>query len=105
VANPLYVVAECPARCGFGDVVVFRSATSSQLYFFSSCCGCAWKEPPLSGDLDEVSSLVELAPEGVRMPTLEELETAGYASLIVREERAEDWIADIPNLLVDDPTT
>lgn len=94
----LYFVAECPASPGFGGVVVLRSTASGQFIFFAPCCGIAWREVPVEGRLDVITSLADLEPAGVRLPSLAEVRAEAPALKIIRDESSDNWSADIPGL-------
>ncbi len=95
----LYFVAECPASPGFGGVVVLRSMSNARFVFFAPCCGIAWREPPLRGRLDQIHSLAELEPSGVRLPSPLEIRNEAPTLAILRDEPADPWTAYVPGLL------
>lgn len=95
----LYFVAECPASPGFGGVVVLHSITMPRLVFFAPCCGIAWREVPSDRRLDAITPLTALEPNGVRLPSLREIQHAAPTLAIIRDEPASTWLADIPGLL------
>lgn len=94
----LYFVAECPASPGFGGVIALLSTTGSRLVFFAPCCGIAWRQAPVDGRLDEIASLADLEPSGVRLPSLPEIRAEAPAIAILRDEPLDRWTADIPGL-------
>ena len=65
--------------------------------FFCPLCGVAWRQPPPQYELNEVSSLEELAPAGIELPSKYDVDTAGFTQ--VRELPAEDWLPDLEPFL------
>jgi hypothetical protein len=92
----LFVIAECPASPGFGCVVALKAVSTGRLVYCAPCCGIAWRKPPLSGRLDEISSPEQLELGPLAIPTLEDLRTAGVDQLIIRQEPLDRWVRDLP---------
>jgi len=92
----LYVVAECPVDSG--GVVALKAALTGKIIFAAPCCGIAWREPPLSGLLDEVTAIVDVEPGPMIPATLAELTKAGLEKKILRTEPVEDFpgLEDVP---------
>ena len=73
----MYSIGACPVCPGFGEVVVLTSKLDSTVVYYCPACGTAWKQAPAPDRLDEVSSLNDLAPGGVRLATKDEIDRLG----------------------------
>jgi hypothetical protein len=91
----VFSVGDCPVDPGFGVVLVLAMQTTGDFVFFCPACGCAWREPP-QGRLDEINSLDEVAPDGVRLAT--DAELAGLAGKLL-EADDEPWESDLAEIL------
>jgi hypothetical protein len=74
----VYSVGDCPVCSDSGAVIVLRRLDTPRSVFLCPLCGVAWNEPP-PRQLDEIVSLDTLAPNGVTLPTNEEVGATGLA--------------------------
>src|SRR5678815_4377075 len=81
----LYSAGDCPVCADSGAVLCLKTAQSGRLIFFCTGCGVAWWTPPPVRTLDEINSLKNLAPEGVRFPSDLEVLDSGFDLFLVEE--------------------
>lgn len=95
-AGALYIVSNCcPVGCGV-PVIVLQAVDSGRLVCYCDLCGCAWsspKESQLEAGLEDVNSLAEIAPKGVRFASHDAIVAAGWQPMVV--ESSEDWFGSI----------
>lgn len=90
-------IGDCPACSTFAPVMVLVSVQSGQLVFFCPGCETAWSSPPPAHVLDEVSSLGQVAPLGVRLPSRQELHGLGDRRLFAVD--AATWTEELNRVL------
>jgi hypothetical protein len=93
----LYSVGDCPVCSVSGAILVFISISTGQPVFYCPSCGTAWRKPPEPHRLDEINSLQEVAPEGVRLPSKEELSKFSLGSLTPLDYQ--DWAGQLFSVL------
>jgi len=65
----LVSVCPCPVCGSFAPVLVLVRLDEDEFVYFCPGCETAWPDAPVFPVLDQVHSLDELAPKGVRLPT------------------------------------
>lgn len=93
----LYSVGDCPVCSVSGAILVLISVSTGAPVFYCPACETAWERQPEPHRLDEVHSLQELVPAGVRLPSKEEI-----ARLLPGRVTAvdyEDWAGQLVGLL------
>jgi hypothetical protein len=70
----VYSIGDCPACPDFGQVVVLTSKADGNLVYYCPACGTAWLTPPAPDRIDQVNSLEEVAPCGVKIATRLDIE-------------------------------
>lgn len=81
------------------EVVFAKSLGSGQVFAVCTSCGCAWFEPQHeSWEVGNLGNCVidpkEYAPEGFVLATQDEIQQAGFDSLIVAIQDGEQWEKD-----------
>ena len=76
----------CPVGCGMG-MVFLKAVGSGRVFFFCESCEVAWGSYPTEASPAEESVPELLAPEGIALPSREDIEEAGISGRIVAEER------------------
>jgi hypothetical protein len=89
----LYSVGDCPVCSVSGAVLVLISISNEEPVFYCPTCENSWAKQPEPNRLDEVNSLQELAPEGVRLPSKEELGEFSLGPLTVIDYH--DWASQL----------
>lgn len=74
--SEIYSVGECPVCPGAGNVLALLATDLSRIFYCSSC-GTAWHQVPDPMRVDGVQRLADLAPNGVRALTREEVTASG----------------------------
>ena len=94
----LWAVDGCPVCPGGGALVCVKARITMELIFFCPSCGVAWQEIPDSLDVGKTSRLTKLAPNGVVLPSQEELESAGWLKRLVILDNVH-WLWDLESTL------
>jgi hypothetical protein len=71
--------------CADESVFFVKSHRTGGLFFFCPFCGVAWNYPPTFPVLDEMDPLEHFAPEGIALPSREEINAASFGHLISAE--------------------
>lgn len=71
-SSSLYVVGDCPVCPGFESVLVLVSQSDGSPVFWCPMCSLAWHSVP-GDEVNELNEIWDVAAEGVRLPTLEDL--------------------------------
>lgn len=97
-------MGECPAcrdgpntrpyRHGKAGAVLALIRAHGGFVYFCPSCDTAWADPP-NDRIDERSGLRDLAPEGVRLPTREEVETLGESFTEIDDALWESTLDDV----------
>jgi transcription elongation factor Elf1 len=85
----IYHLGECPVCAGSGILICLVSHASGEVVLFCPLCETAWRRLPEPRQVDEINSLSDLAPRGVRLATAEEVVRAGLGR--PRTDEAEEW--------------
>lgn len=78
-----YIIGECPACVGSGDLLALLSKKDESLFCYCPACGLAWNEIP--SQVDEMNSLDDLAPDGVIPAGKDDLISRGINNFDVTE--------------------
>jgi hypothetical protein len=95
----VYSAGDCPICPGFGSVLFVRGAVSGRVFFLCPHCGVAWTSPPSPSALDEIGDPSEIAPDGLALPTREEIGSAGMEEWISSEGPYRDWAESLERYL------
>lgn len=88
-----YGIGMCPVDA---DVLAcLRSRATGDIVFFCPLCGCAFRTPPPSYELDEIQRLDELAPAGVVIASREEIVAAGFQGAIELDQTWVRWVKEV----------
>ena len=87
-ARTLYSIGDCPVCSDSGAMILLIDVGTKRSVFFCPLCGVAWSEPPPALQLDEISALENLAPNGVTLPTATEARATG---LPLTEVAFDEW--------------
>lgn len=94
----IYVVGNCPICGEASPVILARTASTCRYFTFCGACGVAWPEVP--GDtVDSLYSVRDFAPDGIQLPTREELRRNNLEHLIVQEFSSQEWWIDLGNYM------
>lgn len=85
----IYSAGDCPVCADSGALLLLKAIGTDQLLIFCPMCGIAWRKPPVPYHLDEILTVDTLAPEGVVLPTAEDIRRCSYAVL---EVPWPDWL-------------
>lgn len=80
---------DCPVCADSGAALLLIRHLDEQPVFFCPLCGCSWETPPRA--VDEIMSLEERAPGGVRLPTAREVQEFGERFQGLTEVERSDW--------------
>ncbi len=58
-------------------------------------CGVGWTAPPQPHTVDQIVSIDEAAPAGLRFPTGAELRDIRASGMALTEVDADDWLDDL----------
>ena len=72
----LYGKAECPVCADSGSLIALKRKETGAFVFYCPLCGTAFRGIPQPYQLEEVLSLEQIAPDGVVVPSLEEIEAS-----------------------------
>jgi hypothetical protein len=92
----IYSAGACPVCADSGALILLKASGSGAMLFLCPLCGVAWSEPPLDRQLDEITPLESLAPNGVSLPTASEVLGLGLA---LTEVSSRDWLPLLQGLL------
>lgn len=98
-SSKILSAGECPVCYGSGALIVLYDRLSAKPVFFCPSCGTAWLDPPLDMRVDEIASLRDRAPGGVRMPRLDEVDTLTQAGLHLEDVTGDEWEKYLTDLL------
>lgn len=85
---------DCPVCAGSGAALLLIRDLDEQPVFFCPLCACSWDTPPHA--VDEIVSLRERAPGGVRLPTVREVEGLRTQFQGLTEVERSDWESLLP---------
>jgi hypothetical protein len=97
--DKLFSAGNCPVCADSGTLLYVWSHATRRVVLFCPLCEVAWIEPPDENRVDTVSSLDEIAPQGIRLPSENEVQRSGISPR-VEVEKAE-WGALIAGHLSD----
>jgi hypothetical protein len=83
----------CPVCYDSSDIIFLKSVASGQVFFCCYSCGCAWDYLPTDEAFLD-STPLDLAPEGFALADLNDIEAAGFVSLIAEELSDDDLLFD-----------
>jgi len=86
----LFTAGECPICPGFGIALFVRPLISQKVFVFCPACASCW-EPPVPSDIHDLRPLQAMAPDGLALPSRNEIEDAGFGSFIVDEVPYSEW--------------
>ena len=69
-----FIVGECILCSGSGDIIALKRKLNGLLVFHCPACGCTWEKLPVGPHPGYV--VEDVAPDGVTIPTLEDLDNA-----------------------------
>jgi hypothetical protein len=95
--NLLYSAGDCTVCSTSGIAVVLASLRGGYVYH-CPMCGIAWSEPPAAG-VDEVLTVAEIAPAGVRLPSADEIQRLRDGGVHLVEVSYEEWADDLEAVL------
>jgi len=85
----LFSAGDCPVCADSGTLLYVWSLGASHVILFCPLCEVAWSEPPGESKVDTVTSLDEMAPQGIRLPSEDEVEQSGMSPRL--EVEREEW--------------
>ena len=85
----LFSAGECPVCADSGTLLYVWSLAGSRVILFCPLCEVAWGEPPGESQVETITSLDEMAPEGIRLPSEDEVEQSGMSPQL--EVEKEEW--------------
>lgn len=85
----LFSAGDCPVCSDSGTLLCVWSLEGSRVILFCPLCEVAWKEPPDENRVDTVTSLGEIAPQGIRLPSVDEVERSGISPRL--EVDKDEW--------------
>src|SRR6476620_10121022 len=92
----VYSAGDCPACPGFGKLLVLFSVRSGRNVFYCPTCGTAWDSLSPPSRLDQVRTIHEVAPDGVRLPSRAEVDRLSFP---VEADEYEHWSTDLDDVL------
>jgi hypothetical protein len=103
MTEKLLSLGDCPICMDSGAMLLLTSLGPPQsAIFYCPLCGVAWTEPPRDGRVDEIASLGDVAPSGVRLPTAAEALQAGTElaakGTVMVEVPLNDWLHFLEDL-------
>lgn len=74
----VFGIADCPVCADSGALIALKPRRpGAGLVFFCPLCGCAFREPTPPRTLDQILSVEQVAPEGVVLPSDDEVVSSG----------------------------
>jgi hypothetical protein len=92
----IHSAGDCPVCADSGALILLKASGLGKIILFCPLCGVAWREPPADRQLDEISTLESLAPNGVTLPTSSEALATGFQ---LTEHPLEEWFPLLKDLL------
>ena len=80
--STLYSAGECPVCSDSGALLLLKTTGTARLFLFCPVCGVAWRERPMPYHVQEILTLAELAPDGVELPSLEDVQEAALEGVM-----------------------
>lgn len=87
----LYSAGECPVCADSGALLVLKALGTARLFLFCPLCGVAWREPPIPNHLEEILTPAALAPDGVELPSVDDVQRAAIKGVV--EVSTNDWLS------------
>jgi hypothetical protein len=84
----LFGTMECPVCADSGSLICLKRKQAGAFVFYCPLCGIAFREVPPPGTVDEILSLQQIAPDGVELPSRQEVEASG----LELEEVSDHWL-------------
>ena len=96
----LLSAGDCPVCSSSGVLALLVSVADGSMLFVCPLCGVAWASPPPENTVDEIVSIEESAPKGLRFPSAVESEAIREAGTPLRQVSFSDWEEDLVQYLV-----
>jgi hypothetical protein len=80
--GPIYSAGDCPVCADSGALLLLKAIGTARVFFFCPLCGVAWREPPMPHHLDEILTPAALAPDGVELPSVDEVRQGAFKGVV-----------------------
>jgi hypothetical protein len=74
----------CPTGCPPG-LLFLKALGTDRIFLFCSSCGCGWPGLPAEDSNFECRDPAKLAPQGISIPSREDIEGAGWGQAVAAE--------------------
>jgi hypothetical protein len=95
VKRIIFSAGDCPICSSTGILALLVSVADQSKLFVCPTCGVAWKAPPPAHTVDAIIAIADAAPQGLRLPTGEEVQSVAGSGTFLQQVDFSDWSDDL----------